>query len=150
MKSGAYLERHLFPENCDWPNPFGQGRLLCMLLEARIEPLPDRTAVIAFSGPMTLGSSLKVVDAQVQSALAEGLACLVFDMSGVEYVDSAGLGLLVHTFGLLNGKGGALRICCVQPRLRAMLHTTKTDTILAVDATREESLAALKKSRAPV
>jgi anti-anti-sigma factor len=66
-------------------------------------------------------------------------------MRGVDYVDSAGLGLLVHTFGLLNGKGGTLRICCVQPRLRAMLHTTKTDTILAVDPTREASLAALKR-----
>jgi anti-sigma B factor antagonist len=115
-----------------------------MPLEARIETLPDRAAVITLSGTMTLGSSLKLVDSQVHSALSTGVTYLIFDLSGVDYADSAGLGLLVHTFGLMNEKGGSLRLCGVQPRLRTMMQTTRTDTILTIDASRDVSLAALK------
>jgi anti-sigma B factor antagonist len=115
-----------------------------MPLEARIETLPERTAVITLSGTMTLGSSLKLVDSQVQSALSTGVTSLIFDLSAVDYADSAGLGLLVHTFGLMNENGGSLRLCGVQPRLRAMMQTTRTDTILTIDTSRDESLAALK------
>lgn len=115
-----------------------------MPLEARIETLPERTAVITLTGTMTLGSSLKLVDSQVQTALSSGVTSIIFDLSAVDYADSAGLGLLVHTFGLMNEKGGSLRLCGVQPRLRSMMQTTRTDTILTLDASRDDSLAGLK------
>jgi anti-sigma B factor antagonist len=114
-----------------------------MPVNARIELLPGDTAVFTLTGAMTMGTSLRSVDVQLQNALASGILHMVLDLHGVEYADSAGLGLLVHTFGLLNEKGGTLRLCGIQPRLRAMLHTTRTDTILSLDNTREESLAAL-------
>jgi anti-anti-sigma factor len=116
-----------------------------MPVEARIELFPGNTAVFTLTGAMTMGTSLKAVDGQLQNALASGIVRMVLDLHGVEYADSAGLGLLVHTFGLLNERGGSFRLCGIRPRLRAMLHTTKTDTILSLDDTREDSLAALKK-----
>jgi anti-sigma B factor antagonist len=114
-----------------------------MPVDARIELLPGNTAVFTLTGAMTMGTSLRTVDGQLQNALASGILHIVLDLHAVEYADSAGLGLLVHTFGLLNERGGSLRICGIQPRLRAMLHTTRTDTILSLYGTREESLAAL-------
>jgi anti-sigma B factor antagonist len=116
-----------------------------MPVEAHIELLPGDAAVFTLTGAMTMGSALKVVDGQLQSALASGIRHLVLDLQCVEYADSAGLGLLVHTYGLLNERGGSLRLCGIQPRLRAMLHTTRTDTILTLDGSRQESLAALKR-----
>jgi stage II sporulation protein AA (anti-sigma F factor antagonist) len=116
-----------------------------MPVEAHIDLLPGDTAVFTLTGAMTMGNALKAVDGQLQSALASGIRHLILDLRSVEYADSAGLGLLVHTYGLLNERGGALRLCGVQPRLRAMLHTTKTDTILTLDVSRDESLAALKR-----
>jgi anti-sigma B factor antagonist len=116
-----------------------------MPVDARIELLPGDTAIVTLTGTMTMGQSLKAVDGQLQSAVASGIRHLVLDLHGVEYADSAGLGLLVHTFGLLNERRGSLGLCGIQPRLRAMLHTTRTDTILSLYGTREESLAALKK-----
>ncbi|HTV13457.1 MAG TPA: STAS domain-containing protein [Acidobacteriaceae bacterium] len=116
-----------------------------MPVEARIELLPGDAAIFTLSGAMTMGQSLKAVDGQLQNALASGIRHMVLDLNGVEYADSAGLGLLVHTFGLLNERRGTLRLCSIQPRLRTMLHTTRTDTILTLDGNREDSLAALKK-----
>jgi anti-anti-sigma factor len=116
-----------------------------MPVEARIELLPGDAAVFTLTGAMTMGKPLKAVEGQLQNAVASGIVHMVLDLHGVDYADSAGLGLLVHTFGLLNERHGTLRLCGIQPRLRAMLHTTRTDTILTLDGSREDSLAALKR-----
>ena len=114
-----------------------------MLFTASIEKLPSETAVVTFSGPMSLGTSLTVADSQVRAALAEGFTRVVFDLSKVDYIDSAGLGLLVYIYGALNQKNGSLRLCGVSPRIMSLLKLTKMDTLLSVDGCRDESLAAL-------
>lgn len=92
---------------------------------------------------MTLGSALKFAEAQMQTAVDGGVTKLILDLTAVDYADSAGLGLLVHTFGRMNEKGGTMRLCGVQGRVLHMLKMTKTDSILPLDAGRAESLAAL-------
>jgi anti-sigma B factor antagonist len=110
---------------------------------ATIEKLPEATAVITLSGHLTLGTSLKVADSQINSAISDGVTRMVIDLAAVDYVDSAGLGMLVYTYGALTEKKGVLRLCAVGPRVLSLLKLTKTDTFLAIDSTREESLAAL-------
>ena len=117
-----------------------------MPVSAIIEKLPQATAVITLEGNMTLGTSLKVADSQINGAIADGVIRMVIDLTGVDYVDSAGLGLLVFTYGTLNEKSGALRICGVGPRVLALLKMTKTDSFLPIDPTRAESLSALAAS----
>jgi len=114
-----------------------------MFLTATIEKLPTNTAVVTFSGNMTLGTSLKMADSQVQAAIASGVSKMIFDLAGVEHVDSAGLGMLVYTYGALRQKNGVLRLCGVNERVAALLKLTKTDTLVAVDSCRDDSLAAL-------
>ena len=104
----------------------------------------DGCAVVVFTGRITLGSSLSLVDSQVRSLISNGARKVLFDLSEVESVDSAGLGMLVYTYGSLCSKGGALRLCGVAPRILSLLELTKMNTLLAIDATREESLAALR------
>jgi anti-sigma B factor antagonist len=114
-----------------------------MPVDVTIEKLPEATAVITLSGHMTLGTSLKVADSQINGAIAEGTTRMVIDLTGVDYMDSAGLGMLVYIYGTMREKNGTLRLCGVAQRLQSLLHLTKTDTFLPIDATREESLAAL-------
>jgi stage II sporulation protein AA (anti-sigma F factor antagonist) len=116
-----------------------------MLMTATIEKLADATAVVTLSGPLTLGTSLKLADAQVQTAIAEGVSKMVVDLTSVDFIDSAGLGMLVCTYGALNEKSGALRLCGVAPRVLKLLELTKTDGFLPIDASRADSLAALKE-----
>ena len=114
-----------------------------MLMTATIERLPEATAVVTFSGAMALGTSLKIADSQVRAIIADGVTQLVFDLTAVDNLDSAGLGMIVYTFGALREKNGTLRLCGVAPRVASLLKLTKTDTYLAIDPAREESLAAL-------
>jgi anti-anti-sigma factor len=59
-------------------------------------------------------------------------------------VDSAGLGMLMYAYGLLNDKKGVLRLCGVAPRVLSLLQMTKTDTFLPIDPSRDESVAAIR------
>ena len=114
-----------------------------MPVDVTIEKLPEATAVITLSGHMTLGTSLKVADSQINGAISDGVTRMVMDLTGVDYMDSAGLGMLVYVYGTMREKSGTLRLCGVAERLRSLLQLTKTDTFLPIDASREESLAAL-------
>jgi anti-anti-sigma factor len=117
-----------------------------MHVNATIEKLPQATAVITLQGNMTLGTSLKVADSQIHRAIEDGATKIVIDLSGVDYVDSAGLGVLVFAYGTLNEKSGVLRLCGVNPRVLSLLKLTKTDALLPIDQTRAESLSALAAS----
>jgi anti-sigma B factor antagonist len=114
-----------------------------MLMTVTIERLPEATAVVTVSGPMALGTSLKIADSQVRAAIADGVTRLVFDLTGVDYLDSAGLGMIVYTYGAVREKKGVLRLCGVAPRVASLLKLTNTDSYLSIDPAREESLAAL-------
>lgn len=68
---------------------------------------------------------------------------MVFDMTAVELVDSAGLGMLIHAYGSLRSRTGTLRLCGVAPRVLSLLELTNINTLLPIDPTLAESLAAL-------
>jgi anti-sigma B factor antagonist len=115
-----------------------------MPLSASIENLPQGIAVVRLSGGLTLGTSLKIADSQIQSAIEDGVTRMVIDLTDVEYVDSAGLGMLMYAYGMLNEKQGSLRLCGVTGRVMSLLQMTKTDMFLPIDKSLDESLAALK------
>jgi len=121
------------------------GYNVAMPLSATIEKLPEAIAVVTLEGHMTLGSSLKLIDSQINAAIADGVTNMVIDMTGVDYLDSAGLGMLMYTYGTLNEKGGSLRLCGIAPRVMSLLKLTKTDAVLSIDRTRDESLVTLQK-----
>lgn len=115
-----------------------------MLISATVDTLPGGLAVVRVSGPMTLGSSLKMVESQIHSTIAAGARKIALDLAQVDYVDSAGLGLLVHLFGVLREKGGTLRLSGVSQRVMTMLQITKTDTVLTIDSDVQHSVEALQ------
>jgi anti-sigma B factor antagonist len=115
-----------------------------MPLSASIERLPDGIAVVILAGGLTLGTSLKIADSQIQAVIENGVTKMVIDLTDVDYIDSAGLGALMYAFGVLNDKKGFLRLCGVAPRVMSLLQMTKTDTFLPIDNSRHESLAAIR------
>ena len=114
-----------------------------MTLQASFERIHADTAVITFVGSLTLGMNLKMADDQIRGLVEGGVSRLVLDLTAVPYMDSAGLGTLVHTNGLLLRGGGMLRLCGLGERLAAVLKLTNMDAVLSVDPDAGASLAAL-------
>ncbi len=108
-----------------------------------VETVDAGCAVVAIHGSLTLGTNLKTVDANVQRLIGSGAARLVIDLSGCPFCDSAGLGFLIHAYGLVGAQGGTMRLCGVGERVMGLFTMTKTDGILPMDADRATSLAKL-------
>jgi anti-sigma B factor antagonist len=115
-----------------------------MISTATIEKLPDGAVVVNFSGRLTLGTSLKLIESQLQPLLEESASRVVFDMANVDYIDSAGLGMIVLFHGQISSRNGSLRLCGVNPTIRQLLAMTRTDSFLVIDDSREGSLASLQ------
>jgi anti-sigma B factor antagonist len=68
---------------------------------------------------------------------------LLIDMSGVPFVDSAGLGALIGGIRRARELGGDVAVACNRPTLTRLLRTTGFDRIVTVAETIEEAEAAL-------
>ena len=126
----------------------GRDRLLRMSLQTTIDRVKTDTAALTFTGNLTLGLNLSTVDTQIQKLVEEGVCWMVFDLTAVPYIDSAGLGVLVHSAGLARQKKGSVRLCGVSERVNALLKLTMMDAQLPVDADASASLAAMGSSPA--
>jgi len=99
-------------------------------------------AVIKVTGDITLnkGGDVLLKD-KVQSLLQQGQKNLVIDLSGVSYVDSAGLGELVQAYATTKNRGGALKLLSVTKRLRDLLVVTKLLTVFETFDSEADALA---------
>jgi len=73
---------------------------------------------------------------------------LLIDMSGVPFVDSAGLGALIGGIRRARELGGDVAVACNRPTLTRLLKTTGFDRIVTVTETVDEAAAALANSPA--
>jgi anti-sigma B factor antagonist len=69
---------------------------------------------------------------------------LLIDLSGVSFLDSAGLGALIGGIRRTREMGGAVAVACGRPTLIRLLRTTGFDRLVPVADTVEEAAAALK------
>jgi anti-sigma B factor antagonist len=73
---------------------------------------------------------------------------LLLDLEGVEYLSSAGLGVLVSLLKKVKAGGGALKLCSLSPSIRELFEVMHLDTIFAIFPQREAALAAFPRAAA--
>ncbi len=104
-----------------------------MMLETEIFQFePDITGV-SCAGRFTLGTRLSETEALFDSLIQDGVRKLVLDLTHVEFVDSAGLGIIMHIFGEIGQLGGHFRIASANDQVKRLFEITHTKSILAID-----------------
>ena len=111
-----------------------------MMLETEVFRVEPDITVLACAGKFTMGTRLSETEALSDSLVAEGTRKLVLDLTHTEMVDSAGLGVIMHMSASLEQSEGKFRICGANERIRHLLSTTHTDTLLAHDDDLESSV----------
>ena len=101
--------------------------------------------VLSLFGRLTMDSEELLVE-RVKKVADGGARRLLVDLSGVDYVDSHGLGQMVAAHNLLGSLGGQIRFAGVSSKLQALLEMTHLPRVLHVDANRETSVAKLRGS----
>jgi anti-anti-sigma factor len=95
----------------------------------------DGVEILSLSGPFTLGNMFKL-----QRALQEiRPPYLIFDISQVPYMDSAGLGLLVNLYVAGQKNGRKMAVVGASQRIVALFEMTKVDSLLKLYPTVEDA-----------
>jgi anti-sigma B factor antagonist len=113
-----------------------------MILDADIDRTSPTAPIVKLSGRMTLGMRLREVESRIDEAAGEGTRKLILDVSAVDYVDSAGIGLFMILYGKMKTVGAELRIVAPNPSLIDVFKRTCIDSILTIDPDLATAIAA--------
>jgi anti-sigma B factor antagonist len=83
---------------------------------------------------------------QAMAELAFTGGLVLVDLTGVGFVDSAGLGALVGGVRRVREHGGNIAIVCPKPRLTQLLHTTGFDRFVSVYVSADEAATVFAQS----
>jgi anti-sigma B factor antagonist len=97
--------------------------------------------VLAVPGPSLDASNTKNFKSEMAPVVnAENR--LVFDMRGVQFVDSSGLGAILSCLRQLNAKGGDIKVFGLSKGVRALFELVRMHKVVEIHNTKEEALAA--------
>jgi len=101
--------------------------------------------ILRCDGRIVFGDEGAVLRERVGNMLS-GSPKIVVNLSGVNYIDSGGLGILVGLSVSARNRGGELKLVSPNKRVNDLLQRTNLDTILRVYGNDEEAVAAFRKT----
>lgn len=78
--------------------------------------------------------------AVINQRIEDGAHKVIINLDALDYIDSAGLGVLVGALARLRDREGELAVVCCTPRIRRVFDITKLTQLLALYDTEEEAL----------
>ena len=97
-----------------------------LIQQKQIEP---DIALLEISGRISLGRDCQDVEWVVDDLIRDNKKKVVFDLSGLDYLDSMGIGVIVLCSGRIRAAGGELRLASLQPRIAELMKMTRLDQI---------------------
>jgi len=111
-----------------------------MILTITQRELAANIAALELAGIITLGRSCTEIESEVDKLLQKGVTKVIFDLTKVTRIDSAGLGIIVMCSGKLKKAGGDLRLAGLQENLREIFTMTKVDLVVGMFNTTEAAI----------
>ena len=102
----------------------------------------EREGVTIFdvSGRLIVGQTSGVLRERIQQAITAGKKNLVLNLSGVDYIDSTGLGTMVLCYRFAQTAGGALKLLKLNRRELELLVLTKLTTVFDIFNEEQDAL----------
>src|SRR6185369_8888626 len=93
-------------------------------LELSHEEIEPGVVVIRLAGKLMLGPEGERVDRLVADLLAQGNRSIIFEISGLNRVDSTGIGRFIAGYNKIEGAGAQMGIAAATPHLREVFRAT--------------------------
>jgi anti-sigma B factor antagonist len=92
----------------------------------------DDVAVLSLKGEMTLDDGELKFGRLVDDLLNKGQRKILVDLTGVTYIDSAGVGMMVFEWKAVHARGGALKLLSLTGHGLRLLGSLKLITVFEV------------------
>jgi anti-anti-sigma factor len=106
------------------------------------EMAPDIT-VVEMTGRLALGRESQRIESLVEDLSRKASKRVIFDLTGVDYIDSAGIGIIALASGKLKESGGTLALVAPEGRVLQLLNLTQMGMIVKVCPTVAAAAATL-------
>ena len=113
-----------------------------MLLQIEERQMAPDITVVELIGKLALGRESQRIESLVDELAKRGSIKVMLDMSKVDYIDSAGIGLVALASGKLKEVGGRVIVVAPEGKVQQLLNMTQIDTIVTVCPTPEKAAAA--------
>jgi anti-anti-sigma factor len=120
--------------------------MLLNIEERQVEP---GTVVFEMAGRLAMGRESQRIEQIVEALSQRAANKIIFDLSKVDYIDSAGIGLLALATGKIKEAGGRLVLVAPPGRVLDMLKLTQMNAVVTMRATQAEAVAAFEQTQPP-
>jgi anti-sigma B factor antagonist len=110
------------------------------MLEVREDRDGGGVMTLTIEGELDLATAPRVRE-PLERAIESGTRRIVVDMLSCGFIDSTGLGVLLHAAKRLEEDGGAMALVCVDDQIKRLLELTMIDRTIPVFENREKALA---------
>lgn len=94
------------------------------------EEMKGEVLNIALDGELMGGEESKRLQDRITKAIQDETISIVVDMTGVKWMNSSGLGMLMASLTTLRGAGGDMRLACLSDRVRRPIEVAKLDSVI--------------------
>jgi anti-sigma B factor antagonist len=102
------------------------------MVETKSRQIGDVT-VVELTGRLLLGNSLGYAENTVIRLIDSGTRKLVLDLTGLDHIDSSGLGMLILCGGRMEQAGGRMRVAAATPAVTRVFEISHADRVLQFD-----------------
>ena len=107
--------------------------------------IKDNVLIIRLSGDLIGEDNGTGVLGVVNDAILENVRVSVIDISGLRYINSSGIGVLITVLTKFRNKGGEVYLLKPSESVQKLLVITKLNAIFQIVQSEEEILKAVKK-----
>lgn len=114
---------------------------MSLKIESRVS---DGVTIVSCTGRIVFGEESSELRESLKHILSANRQ-IILNLSGVNYIDSGGLGTLVGVYSSARAGGADIKLTGVGPRLRDVLQITKLVTVFEVYDTEGQAIAAFRR-----
>ena len=112
-----------------------------MKLSDRVD---NGVAILEPAGKIMGGSDATLLHERLHEHIDKGVKKVVIDLSGVDWVNSTGLGILISGLTTIKSNGGQLKLANVTEKIQSLLTITKLVTVFDSHDTVESALSSFE------
>jgi len=102
--------------------------------------LPDNIGLVEAKGSLLGGKEIDELRSAIDTFVSQGISKLILDVSGVVYVNSAAVGVLVSGLISYSRRNWQIRLCGANKVVYTILRITKLNLAFEYYDTREEAI----------
>jgi anti-sigma B factor antagonist len=108
------------------------------------ESLDDDSVVIRIAGEIHATTAPEFSE-RLNEAIADGKTGVVLDLTGVEFIDSTGLSVLLNGLRRVTRVRGSMVLACANPTVLRLFEITKLDSTFEIVPSCDDAIARLRQ-----